>query len=108
MKNSDYDLCCKFLSNEIKVISCNLESTFLNSVGGKLTQILQAVAGLVESPSVELQPDDGEDDDGKEEEESNVDQRTDSLGDRGDDNLETWGDKIEDIEKIINKRNSGS
>ena len=73
-----------------------------------LTEVHHVVARPVESPGVEFQSDDGEDDDGKEEEESNVDQRTDSLGDRGDDNLETWGDKIEDIEKIINKRNSGS
>ena len=79
MKNSDCDLCCKFLSNEIKVISCNLESTFLNSVGGKLTQILQAVAGLVESPSVELQPDDGEDEDSEEEKKGDVDEGPNSF-----------------------------
>ena len=76
--------------------------------GARLTEVHHVVAGPVEGPGVELQPDDGEDDDGEEEEESNVDQRTDSLGDRGDDNLETWGDRIGDIEKIINKRNSGS
>ena len=75
---------------------------------GTLTEVSDVVAGGVECAGVELEPHDGEDDDGEEEEESNVDQRTDSLGDRGDDNLETWGDRIGDIEKIINKRNSGS
>ena len=86
MKNSDCDLCCKFLRSKIKVISCNVErrdlaqSTFsLTQSGAKLTQILQAVAGLVESPSIELQSDDGEDEDSEEEKKGDVNQRTDSL-----------------------------
>ena len=59
-----------------------------------LTQVHHVVAGPVERPGVELQADDGEDDDGKEEEQSDVDQGTDSLGYGGYDDLETWGDKI--------------
>ena len=48
-------------------------------MGGKLTQILQAVAGLVESPSVELQPDDGEDEDSEEEKKGDVDEGSNSF-----------------------------
>ena len=59
-----------------------------------LTQVFNAVACFVECPRVELQADDGEYDDGKEEEQSDVDQGTDSLGYGGYDDLETWGDKI--------------
>ena len=46
----------------------------------KLTQILQAVAGLVESPSVELQSDDGEDEDSEEEKKGDVDKGSNSFG----------------------------
>ena len=62
--------------------------------GVPLTQVHHVVAGPVERPGVELQADDGEDDDGKEEEQSDVDKGTDSLGYGGYDDLETWGDKI--------------
>ena len=62
--------------------------------GARLTEVHHVVAGPIERPGVELQSDDGEDDDGEEEEQSYVDQRTDSLGYGGDDHLETWGDKI--------------
>ena len=44
-----------------------------------LTEVHHVVAGPVESPGVEFQSDNGEDDDGKEEE-SDVDERTDGLG----------------------------
>ena len=59
-----------------------------------LTEVSDVVACLVEGSPVELQADDGEDDDGKEEEQSDVDKGTDSLGYGGYDDLETWGDKI--------------
>ena len=52
-----------------------------------LTQVVQAVAGLVEGSSIELQADDGEDEDREEEEEGNVDQGPDSLGYRAHHNL---------------------
>ena len=45
-----------------------------------LTEVHHVVARPVESPGVEFQSDNGEDDDGKEEEERDVDQRTDGLG----------------------------
>ena len=57
--------------------------------GYQLTQVRHIVAGSVEGTGIELQTDDGEDDDGEEEEESDVDQRTDGLGDGGDNDLET-------------------
>ena len=53
------------------------------------TQVHDVVAGFAESPGVELQPNDGEDDDGEEEEQRNVDQGTDGLGDGGHDHLQT-------------------
>ena len=62
--------------------------------GVTLTEVHHVVTGPVERPGVELQADDGEDDDGKEEEQSDVDKGTDSLGYGGYDDLETWGDKI--------------
>ena len=46
-----------------------------------LTEVSDVVACLVERPPVELEADDGEDDDGKEEEEGDVDQGTDGLCD---------------------------
>ena len=46
------------------------------------TQVSDVIAGLVEGPGVELQADDGEDDDGKEKQESNVNQGTNSFGNR--------------------------
>ena len=54
------------------------------------TQVSDVIAGLVERPGVELKSDNGEDDDGEEEKQSYIDQRTDSLGYGGDDDLETW------------------
>ena len=44
-----------------------------------LTEVSDVVACLVECPPVELEADDGEDDDGKEEEEGDVDQGTDGF-----------------------------
>ena len=45
-----------------------------------LTQVSDVIASLVESSTIKLKPDDGEDDDGEEEEEGNVDQGSDGLG----------------------------
>ena len=53
------------------------------------TQVSDVIAGLVERPGVELKSDNGEDDDGEEEEQRNVDQGTDGLGDGGHDHLQT-------------------
>ena len=53
------------------------------------TQVSDVIAGLVERPGVELKADNGEDDDGEEEEQRNVDQGTDGLGDGGHDHLQT-------------------
>ena len=44
-----------------------------------LTEVSDVVAGLVEGSPVELEADDGEDDDGKEEEEGDVDQGADGF-----------------------------
>ena len=61
------------------MISCNGERRDLALQWDKLTQILQAVAGLVESPSVELQSDDGEDEDSEEEKKGDVDKGSNSF-----------------------------
>ena len=53
------------------------------------TQVSDVIAGLVERPGVELKSDNGKDDDGEEEEQRNVDQGTDGLGDGGHDHLQT-------------------
>ena len=50
-----------------------------HSVDKKLTKILQAVAGLVESPGIELQSDDGEDEDSEEEKKGDVDKGSNSF-----------------------------
>ena len=47
-----------------------------------VVQVPDVITGLVESPGVELQTDDGEDNDGKEKQQSNVDQWTNSFGNR--------------------------
>ena len=46
----------------------------------RLTQIVDIVAGLVQGSGIELEADNGKDDDGKEEEQGDVDQRPDGLG----------------------------
>ena len=61
--------------------------------GLTLTEVHHVVTGPIERPGVELQADDGEDDDGEEEEQCDVDQGPDSLGYGGDDNLETWRER---------------
>ena len=53
------------------------------------TQVSDVIAGLVEGPGVELKADNGKDDDGEEEQQCNVDQGTDGLGDGGHDHLQT-------------------
>ena len=58
------------------------------------TQVSDVIAGLVERPGVELKSDNGEDDDGEEEEQRDVDQGTDGLGDGGHDHLQTWSTNI--------------
>ena len=55
-----------------------------------LTEILYAVAGLVQRPRVELQPNDGEDEDGEHDEEADLHQRRQSLEDGLQHNLKTW------------------
>ena len=61
------------------------QSTLLNSK--KLTQILQAVAGLVKGPSIELQSDDGEDEDSEEEKKGDVDKGSNSFSNGAHNNL---------------------
>ena len=53
-----------------------------------LTEVLEVVAGFVESTSIELQADDCKDDDGEEKKEGNVDEGPDGLCNGGHDNLE--------------------
>ena len=60
------------------------------------TQVSDVIAGLVERPGVELKADNGKDDDGEEEEQRNVDQGTDGLGDGGHDHLQTCPGENED------------
>ena len=52
-----------------------------------LTEVRDIIAGGVERASVELEPDDGKYDDGEEQEQRDVHQRTDRLEDRGNHNL---------------------
>ena len=52
-----------------------------------LTQVVQLVASLVEGTGVELEADDGEDDDGEEQQKRDVDQRSNGLADRAHHNL---------------------
>ena len=56
-----------------------------------LTEVLNRVAGLVESSGVELQSDDGEDDDGKHDEEPDLHEGSQGLQDGLQDDLEAWG-----------------
>ena len=55
----------------------------------RLTQVFDVVAGPVECSGVELETDDGEDDDGEEKQKSNVDERTDGLADGAHHDLKT-------------------
>ena len=55
--------------------------TFGNSFTDGLTEVLDAVAGLVERPGVELEPDDGEDEDGEHDEERDLHERRQRLED---------------------------
>lgn len=54
-----------------------------------LTQILDAVARLVQRPRVELEPDDGEDDDGEQHEQADLQQRRHCLDDGLEHDLQT-------------------
>ena len=54
-----------------------------------LTEIVEAVAGFVEGSGVELEADDGEYEDGKEEQEGDVDEGADGLSDGAHHNLQT-------------------
>ena len=47
----------------------------------KLTKIVQRIAGLVESPRVELQPDNGKYEDGEHDEETDLHERSQRLDD---------------------------
>ena len=47
--------------------------------GARLTEVHHVVAGPVEGPGVELQPDDGEDEDSEEEKKGDVDKRSNSF-----------------------------
>ena len=62
-----------------------------------LTEVSDVVACLVEGSPVELQADDGEDDDGKEEEKSDVDQRANGFGNGRHHHLQTCGRKCGNI-----------
>ena len=54
-----------------------------------LTEVVEAVARSVEGAGVELEADDGKDDDGEEQQQRDVDQGPDGLPDRAHHNLET-------------------
>jgi hypothetical protein len=56
-----------------------------------LTEVLDAVAGLVERPGVELESDDGEDQDGEHDEKADLHQRRQGLENGLEDDLETCG-----------------
>ena len=55
----------------------------------RLTQVFDVVAGPVQCSGVELETDDGEDDDGEEKQKSDVDERTDGLADGAHHDLKT-------------------
>ena len=77
------------MSTSVNITSGNIEISSEEESSEILTEVSDVIAGLVECSPIELEADDGEDDDGEEEEESDVDQRTDGLGDGGDNDLET-------------------
>ena len=79
--------------SEDHICTDNISQLSSPSHWAALTEVHHVVTGPVERPGVELQADDGEDDDGEEEEQCDVDQGPDSLGYGGDDNLETWRER---------------
>lgn len=70
-----------------------MQSRLSQQLQTMLTEVVERVAGSVEGPSVELEADDGEYDDGKEQEESNVDQGSDRFPYRAHHNLKAWREK---------------
>ena len=66
-----------------------------------LTEVLYGVAGLVKSSGVELQPDDGEDDDGKHDEEPDLHEGGQGLQDGLEDDLEAWGQGEENEQFLL-------
>lgn len=52
------------------------------------------LAGVVQPAAVELQADDGKHEDGKEEQQADLQQRNHGLHDGFQDNLQTWKDKL--------------
>ncbi len=66
-----------------------MENRTWHSKTVSLTQVVEAVAGLVKGPGVKLEADDGEDEDGEEEKEGDVDEGADGLGDGTHHHLQT-------------------
>ena len=63
--------------------------------GDKLTEVLDAVAGLVQRAGVELEADDGEDEDGEHDEEGDLHERRQRLEDGLQHDLQTCGGSTE-------------
>ena len=95
--NLDFYPSVNYKNTKIKVIE--LDPTWKRSIlpariNEKLTQVLKAVASLVQSSSVEFQSDNGEDEDSEEEEESDVDEGTDGLGNWAHHHLQTCRSQV--------------
>ena len=78
------------MSTSVNITSEKIEISSEEESSEILTEVSDVIAGLVECSPIELEADDGEDDDGKEEEEGDVHQGTDGLRDGGHHHLETW------------------
>ena len=78
------------MSTSVNITSGKVEISPEEESSEILTEVSDVIAGLVECSPVELEADDGKDDDGEEEEEGDVHQGTDGLRDGGHHHLETW------------------
>ena len=78
------------MSTSVNITSGKVEISSEEESSEILTEVSDVIAGLVECSPIELEADDGKDDDGEEEEEGDVHQGTDGLRDGGHHHLETW------------------
>ena len=64
------------------------------STSSRYTQVVNGVTSLVQSSRVELEADDGEDEDGEHDEEADLHQRGQRLQDGLQHNLQTWDEVV--------------
>ena len=90
--NLDFYPSVNYKNTKIKVIELDLtwkRSILPARIKEKLTQVLKAVASLVQSSSVEFQSDNGEDENSEEEEERDVDEGPDGFSNGAHNHLKT-------------------